>query len=208
MLILRTVFRLKSRFNYAEKLELQCKSVRWFEETVKRRALCENLFMIKKKTGRRCRERGTHKLPDRQRDTHKHRQRSHSQSCHSVLRQTGGKMLYFPSKLKCQLTLMWKWRLSGAQHADTQIRKQHLPSCAQTQIQNLESWLVNYSPPMVSCTQVTKECACGCVCMCVCMRLCKALIRPSVTAHSICHMKVISEWRCNCGVLYNKKEAK
>lgn len=56
----------------------------------------------------------------RQTRAHKHRQRSHSHPHHQILRQTGGKMLYFPSKLKCQLILMWKWRLSDTQHEDTQ----------------------------------------------------------------------------------------
>lgn len=52
--------------------------------------------------------------------THKHRQRSHSQPHHLILSQTGGKMLYFPSKLKCHLILMWKRRVPSAQCTDTQ----------------------------------------------------------------------------------------
>lgn len=41
-----------------------------------------------------------------------------------VLRQTASKMLYFPSKLNCQLILMGKWRLSATQAADTQTHTQ------------------------------------------------------------------------------------
>lgn len=41
-----------------------------------------------------------------------------------MLRQTASKMLYFPSKLNCQLILMWKWRLSAMQDADTQPHTQ------------------------------------------------------------------------------------
>lgn len=41
--------------------------------------------------------------------THTHSdKRSHTRRRHPILRQTGSKMLYFPSKLKCQLILMWK----------------------------------------------------------------------------------------------------
>lgn len=128
-------------------------------------------------------------------------QRSRSHPRHRVLRQTGGKMLYFPSKLKCQLILMWKWRLSSTQHSDTQTRarKQHLRPRTQTQIQNLESRPVNYHPPMVSCTQVTEGCECVCV---------RGKLWSSPASRPICHMKVIPETRCNCGVCIRRRRAK
>lgn len=74
-------------------------------------------------TGRRkkwVKRRGTNVQADSQTHTYKHRQRSHRQPHHPILSQTGGKMLYFPSKLKCQLILMWKRRVPSTQCTDTQ----------------------------------------------------------------------------------------
>lgn len=74
-------------------------------------------------TGRRkkwVKRRGTRMQADSQTHTHKHRQRSHSLTRHPILSQTGGKMLYFPSKLKCQLILMWKRRGPNTQCRNTQ----------------------------------------------------------------------------------------
>ena len=66
---------------------------------------------------RGCKEKEMCRLADRQTHTHTHTHTfTHAQtqakvtlpSPPLVLRQTGSKMLYFPSKLKCQLILMWK----------------------------------------------------------------------------------------------------
>lgn len=61
---------------------------------------------MKKQARRIQREAHTSTVIDKH--THTNRQRSHSHPRRPILRQTGAKMLYFPSKLKCQLILMWK----------------------------------------------------------------------------------------------------
>lgn len=143
------------------------------------------------------REKKMHTQADRQTHTHIHTHAEVSQPCLPVLGQTGGKMLYFLSKLKCQLILMWKWRLSGPQHADTQTA--FMLAHAATKPASRASSGHLLSADGVVHTRVTEGCAR------LRMFAWKALIRPSVTCLPACHMKVISEWRCNCGVLYYKK---
>lgn len=113
--------------------------------------------------------------------THKHRQRSHSLTRHPILSQTGGKMLYFPSKLKCQLILMWKRRGPNTQCMSTQ---------AAFTLTDTSFGISNVALPsryrlMESCTRVTEGCA--------------SPIRPTVASHPICLMKAISKLRCSCG---------
>lgn len=130
-----------------------------------------------------------------------------------VLRQTASKMLYFPSKLNCQLILMWKWRLSATQDAYTQTHRQTAFTPKHTDT-NAE---FRISPAQLLAAECgmhpghKEVCAIWvCVVFCVCVRvcLCIALIKPGDTSPPISHMKVISEWRCCCGTLLNNTSQK
>lgn len=133
------------------------------------------------------RGRGVHMQADSQThtQTHKHWQRSHSQPCHPILSQTGGKMLYFPSKLKCQLILMWKRRVPGTQCTDTQTAIALTDTGLEFQIAPGPAAISWWSHAHGSVREVRV-----------------GLIAPNVTSHPICQMKVISKLRCSCVWLF------
>lgn len=114
--------------------------------------------------------------------THKHRQRSHSQPRHPILSQTGSKMLYFPSKLKCQLILMWRRRVPGTQCTNTQTAFALTDTSLEIQIAPGPAAISWWSHAHGSLRELRA-----------------ILIGPNVTAHPICHMEVISKLRCSRG---------
>lgn len=120
--------------------------------------------------------------------THTNRQRSYSQPRHPILSQTGGKMLYFPSKLKCQLILMWKAK--SARHT----MREHTQT-AFTLAGASAEFQMSPGPAAIgwwSCGGVGKRGGGGS------QRDVRAsLIRPNVAFHPSCHMKVISKLRCS-----------
>lgn len=125
--------------------------------------------------------RGAHMQADTHTDTQT-QQRSHSQPCHPILSQSG-KMLYFPSKLKCQLILMWRWRVPGTQCTNTQTAFALTDTSLEFQIAPDPAAISWWSHAHGSLREVRA-----------------GLIGPSVTAHPICHMEVISKLRCSRGM--------
>lgn len=89
----------------------------------------------------------------------------------------------FPIQIKVSVNINVK--VKTVRHTQTHLQIAFTLG-AQTQILNFKSRLVHYYQRIESCTQVTLRC------------VCTALSRPSVMSHPICHMKVISEWRCKC----------
>lgn len=99
-------------------------------------------------------------------------------------------MLYFPSKLKCQLILMWKRKVPNTQCTDTQ-----------TAFTLPDTSLVISNPALPSRYQLMESCA-------QVMEGCVSLIRPNVMSNSICLVKAISKFRCSCGLLLSKEAKK